>query len=106
MRPTRYVVSPACVNAASTSSARAASTMSTMPRPMLNVLSASASSRCAASHTNDAMAGTGHVPRSTSAAQLFGSARSRFSEMPPPVMCASACTAPSQASSTARTGFT
>ncbi len=39
---------------------------------MLNVLSASASSRCAASHTNLAMGGTGHVPRSTSASQLFG----------------------------------
>ena len=80
--------------------------MRIMPVPMLKVLSASSSERFAASQTNEMTGGTGQVPNSTTASQLAGSARLRFSEMPPPVMCASARTAPGSAASTALTGLT
>jgi hypothetical protein len=72
----------------------------------LKVFNASVSFRRAARHTYGITGGIGHVPRSTSASKFFGSARLRFSVMPPPVICASACTAGRFCSMAARTGFT
>ena len=53
-----------------------------------------------------ATAGTGQVPRSTCASTRSFNARLRFSEMPPPVMWASARTAPGHAFSVPSTCFT
>ena len=60
--------------------------LSTIPRPMLKVFSASASERFACSQAKRTTDGMGQVPKSTSAFTPAGKARFRFSVMPPPVI--------------------
>ncbi len=55
---------------------------------MLNVRYISSSESDAACWMMPKTAGTFHAPRTTRASHVLGSARLRFSVIPPPVMCA------------------
>ena len=77
-----------------TASASEGATITTIPTPQLKVRSISAASTGPADASHENTGGTGRRPRSIAAEQLFGSTRGTFSVMPPPVMWASAFTAP------------
>src|SRR5689334_1691727 len=86
--PTRQPLTPACSVADNTDLTSVGAQMTTIPTPMLKVRYISDRSTFPAPIRTPNTSGTLQLPVSITASSVDGSARSRFSSNPPPVMCA------------------